>query len=39
VVVQVLLVVADPGEVAVGAQQDARNIERLSGIHEVIDPV
>src|SRR6478609_3163735 len=38
-VVQVLLVVADPGDVAVRAQQDARNIQCRSGIGEVIDPV
>jgi ABC-type transport system involved in multi-copper enzyme maturation permease subunit len=39
VVVQVLLIIADPGDVAVGAQQDARNIQYRSGIREVIDPV
>jgi hypothetical protein len=32
VVVQVLLFVADPGDVAVGAEQDARNIQYCSGI-------
>ena len=39
VVVQVLLIVADPGDVAVGAQQDARNIKYRSGVRAVIDPV
>ena len=39
VVVQVLLIVADPGDVAVGAEQDARNIQCRSGIREVVDPV
>lgn len=39
VVVQVLLIVADPGDVAVGAQQDAWNIQYRCGIREVIDPV
>lgn len=39
VVVQVPLIVTDPGDVAVGAEQDARNIQYRSGIREVIDPV
>lgn len=39
VVVQVPLIVADPGDVAVGAEQDARNIQYRGGIREVIDPV
>jgi hypothetical protein len=37
--IQVLLIVADPGDMAVGAQQDARNIQCRSGVREVIDPV
>jgi hypothetical protein len=39
VVVQILLIVADPGDVAVGAYQDSRNIQYGRGIREVIDPV
>ncbi|MCP2365381.1 hypothetical protein HD597_012401 [Nonomuraea thailandensis] len=37
--VQVLLIVADPGDVAAGAEQDARDVRRRGGIGEVIDPV
>lgn len=37
--VQVLLVLADPGDVAVGAQQDRRNIQCCSGIRGEVEPV
>ena len=39
VVVEVLLIVADPGDVAVGAEQSARSIQCRGGIREVVDPV
>ena len=39
VIVQVLLILADPGDVAVGAEQETRNVQCRSGIREVVDPV
>jgi hypothetical protein len=38
VVVQVILIVADPGDAAAGAEQDARNIQYGGGVREVIEP-
>jgi hypothetical protein len=37
--VQVPLVVPDPGDVAVGTEQNARNVQRDGGIGEVVDPL
>lgn len=39
VVTQVLLIVADPDDVAVGAEQDTRNIQCCSGIREVVHAI